>query len=190
MPLSAAQLLAIARDYWRSDKAYHSRTDESPESQRLQQRWEKELKKLDRWWEFLGELEKELPGFTLGDATATAFPSFRCAAYPASNQQRPPLRWAVVGCLSILAPVCTVYAVQYEYSGAKLLREEVFLAPLPPEMRAPADLIIRRIEAAFGVDALPRGLADTPIPLFVEPREPPDTTLFHALFTSQPERLP
>jgi hypothetical protein len=57
-------------------------------------------------------------------------------------------------------------------------------------MRAPADIVSRRLETTFGVSTLPREIAETPIPLYVEPKEPPNTTLFHALFTSEPESLP
>ena len=57
-------------------------------------------------------------------------------------------------------------------------------------MRAPADIIARKLEATFDVRALPRDLADTPIPLIVHNREPPDTTLFHAFFDSQPDNIP
>jgi hypothetical protein len=62
--------------------------------------------------------------------------------------------------------------------------------PLRPETRAPADIIARRIEATFGANMLPREMARTPVPLYVQWKEPPETTLFHALFTSQPESLP
>ncbi len=188
-PPSADQLLAIARNYWRSDKDYDSRLENPPEYDRLCALWEQELKKLDQWWAFLDALKRELPDFTIGDATATAFASFRCAAYPAHNPRRP-LQWAVVGCVSILAPVYAIYGVRYESSGEGPGGEQVFLHSLPPEMRFPAEIIARRLEATFGVSALPRETAETPIPLFVHWREPPNTTLFHALFTSQPERVP
>jgi hypothetical protein len=187
---SAEQLLSIARNYWRSDKEYDNSSESPPEHIRLCELWEEELKKQDRWWAFLDDLEKELPDFTIGDATATPDASFRCSAYPASNRERPPLQWVVVGCVSILAPVYTVYGVRYEYSGTKVLRHQVFFEPLPPEMRRPADVIARKLESTFGVSALPREVADTPIPLIVHWTEPPRTTLFHALFTGQPERVP
>ncbi len=187
---SPEQLLAIAREYWRADALYDFRTDSSPENQRLCALWESELKGVERWWALLETLERALPEFSLGDATATADASFRCAAYPLSNRELPPVRWAVVGCVSILAPVYTVYGVRSVYRGTMLAGEQVFLEALPPEMRRPAEVIAQRIEAAFGVEALPHGIAATAIPLFVEPQAPPHTTLFHALFTGQPERIP
>jgi hypothetical protein len=190
MPLSVEQLLAIARKYWRPDRDYEFQSENSPEAKRFQELWEHELKKMDRWRAFLDDLRQDLPGFTIGNATATCNACFRCAAYPVSNRDLPTLRWAVVGCVSILAPVYTLYGVQYEYSGTKRVRDEVFFEPLPHEMRVPADVIARRIEASFEVSALPRELGETPVPLFVDPHSPPDSTLFHALFSSRPERVP
>jgi hypothetical protein len=190
MSPTTEQLLVIARGYWRADKAYHSRTDSSPEHQRLEALWEEELKHLDRWWAFLEELERELPEFRIGDATATPDASFRCAAYAPPDPAPEASGLIVVGCVSILAPVYTLYGVHYTRMGNKRHAPRVHLPPLPAEMRRPAEVIARRIEATFGVTALPPDIAHTPIPLHVEPREPPDTTLFHALFTSEPERLP
>ncbi|MFL5356068.1 MAG: hypothetical protein ACJ8AN_25805, partial [Archangium sp.] len=111
----------------------------------------------------------------------------RCSVYLKSENQ--PRHWVVVGCVSILAPVYTVFGVRNTYTG-KERSDQVFFEPLPPEMQAPADLIARRIEARFEASKLPREIADTPIPLFVDPQEPPNTTLFHALFSSSPESVP
>jgi hypothetical protein len=188
MPLSAEQLLAIARNYFRSDKEYENKPVSSPEHLRLCELWEQKLKKLAQWWAFLDELEKQLPGFTIGDGTATANTSFRCSAYPPGDNPR--LRpWVVVGCVSILAPVYTVYGVQFEYSGNKPSGYKVFLDSLPLEMRLPAEVIARKLEATFEVRALPHEIARTRIPLIVDWKEPPDTTLFHALFTSEPQSI-
>jgi hypothetical protein len=190
MTSSDERLLAIARTYWRPDKDYHFKLETSPETQRLQRLWEQELKQAGRWEALLDRLETSLPDFTLGDATATCDAAFRCAVYPPRGEPLPRFRWVVVGCVSILAPVYSVYGVRYEYVGAKRLGEQVYLSSLPPEMKSPADLVGRNIEEVFGYSALPPELAEMPVPLFVEPREPPQTTLFHALFTSQPERVP
>jgi hypothetical protein len=186
MPLSSEGLLAVARNYWRSDKAY----DSSPEHRRLTDLWDQELKKLGQWWALLDELKKELPGFTIGNATATPDACFRCAAYSAVDNQSDARRFIVVGCVSILAPVYAVYGVEYARVDNRRHNPRAFFEPLPSEMRHPADVISRRIEATFRVDALPREIVETRIPLYVEPVEPPNTTLFHALFTSEPESLP
>jgi hypothetical protein len=190
MSLSSEQLISIARNYWPSRKDHDFRQELGPEMKRLYERWEQELKKIDRWWAFLEELENELPGFTLGDATATPDACFRCVAYPEREGPLPTLRWAVVGCISILAPVYTVYGVQFEYSEAARVLRAMEFDPLRPEIRGSAETIARRIESTLGASKLPREIADTPIPLFVQWKEPPETTLFHALFTNQPESLP
>lgn len=191
MPLSAEQLLAIARNYFRSDKEYENKPVSSPEHIRLCALWDQQLKKLDQWWAFLDELEKELPDFTIGDGTATANTSFRCSAYLPGNRKTPPPphQQVVVGCVSILAPVYILYGVQYQYSGKKRIGYKVFLDSLPPEMRHPAEIIARKLEATFEVRALPHEIAQTRIPLIVDWKEPPDTTLFHALFTSEPQSI-
>jgi hypothetical protein len=186
MPPTPEQLLAIARNYWRDDKAY----DGSLEHERLVALWERELKKLDRWWAFLDELKKELPGFTIGNATATPDACFRCAAYAPVENLANTRRFVVVGCVSILAPVYMVYGVEYQRINNKRHGPRAFFEPLPAELRHPADVISRRIEATFGVSALPREIAEAPIPLYIEPVEPPNTTLFHGLFTSEPGSLP
>lgn len=190
MPLSAEQLLGIARKYWRSDKDYYLRQETSPETQRLQGLWEQKLEKIERWKAFLHDLLHELSGFSVGNVVTTADASFRCIAYPVTGTPLPPFNHAVVGCVSIVAPVYIIYGVEYEHIGGTRRNPKIVFEPLPPSMRFPADVIARRIEATFGVSALPRELAETPVPLFVEWKEPPDTTLFHALFTSEPGNLP
>ncbi|WNG50588.1 hypothetical protein F0U60_45540 [Archangium minus] len=190
MPFSAAELLSIARNYWRPDRDFDFRPENSPEAERFLELWEKELAKMDQWRAFLRELGGALPAFTIGNATATCDACFRCSVYPATENKPQQRRWVVVGCVSILAPVYTVYGVQYEYTGTERTRDKVFLEPLPPEMQAPADIIARSIEATFGVEKLSRELSEMPVPLIVEPHEPPNTTLFHALFISRPERVP
>jgi hypothetical protein len=190
MLLSAEALLSIARNYWRPDKEFDFRLENSPEAERFLQRWEQELEKMDEWRAFLRALGEALPGFTIGNATATCDACFRCSVYPEAEDKSQPRRWVVVGCVSILAPVYTLYGVQYEYRGGERISDKVFLGALPPEMQAPVDVIARKLETTFGVGALPRELAETPVPLIVEPQEPPKTTLFHALFTSRPERVP
>jgi hypothetical protein len=132
-------------------------------------------------------LEKELPEFTIGDATATLHASFRCTAYWGKTTPR---RAAVVGCLSILAPVFTVYGLEFEETEETRTVSGICFEPLPDYMQRPAGIIARKIETMFGASALPREVADTPVPLFVEWKKPPHTTLFHALFASTPERIP
>jgi hypothetical protein len=189
-PLSVEQLLSIARSYWRFDKEYHYRIDSSPEHVRLCARWDEALKKHEQWLDILEELERELPGFSVGDGTATPDACFRCIAYP-GTRPLPAVNWLVVGCVSILAPLYIVYGVRYgQVRDRKRLDPQLFFEPLPPEMRAPADVISRKLEETYGYSKLPAELARTPVPLFVQWVEPPETTLFHALFTNEPDNVP
>jgi len=183
-------LLGVARKYWRSDKDYYLRQEKSPETERLQTLWGRELEKIERWKVFLYDLQQELPGFTIGSTGSTCDAGFRCVAYPVRGSPLPPFNWVVVGCVSILAPVYIVYGVEYERINGARRNPKLQFAPLSPDMRFPASVIARKIETTFGFAELPREIAETPIPLFVEWKEPPDTTLFHALFTSRPDTLP
>jgi hypothetical protein len=191
MSLSTEQLLAIARTYWRADKSYELRQEKSPEAARLEVRWNQALARVDRWQAFLRELKQELPDFTIGDGTATPDACFRCVVYPVKGRPLPPFDWIVVGCVSILAPIYIVYGVEYGRVGnRKRLNPRLRFEPFPSGMRHPADVIARKIEESFGVSKLPRERAETPVPLFVQWVEPPETTLFHALFTNEPHNVP
>jgi hypothetical protein len=192
MDFSSENLLAIARKYWRADKVYDGRLVNSPEYDRLCDLWEERLRNdLERWTAFLEALRPELPGFDLGSATVpSSSSSFRCVAYARSPRQSPPFHFAVVGCVSILAPLYSVYGVQYDFVGPEQHNPRVSFEPLPPEMREPADIIAQKIEAMFEVRRLPREVADKPVPLFTPWKEPPETTLFDVLFDSQPDNLP
>jgi hypothetical protein len=192
MRISAEELLSTAKRYWPADRGCEQRQARSPERTQLEARWTEELAQIARWHAFLDgldELEEALPGHKVGDATAPPDASFRCIAYWGLDRTEPD-RLAVLGCKSILAPVYTVYGVHYEVVRGRRLSVRVHFEPLPEEMRRPADLIARKLEATFGVVALPRELAALPVPFVVNDREPPETTLFHALFTSDPASFP
>ncbi len=187
MTLSSEQLISIARNYWSTTDEYYLQGEASPENKRLGALWEQEIKKLDQWWAFLEELEGALPEFTIGDATTTSDANFRCVAYWGEK----PLRdFAVVGCVSIIAPVFIIYGLEFGVAKGRRTVRRVCFEPLPAEMQKPARIMADKIEKTFKVSALPRELAETPVPLFVERKEPPHTTLFHALFTHMPESVP
>ncbi|RKH54493.1 hypothetical protein D7Y23_00085 [Corallococcus sp. AB050B] len=66
------------------------------------------------------------------------------------------------------------------------MESKVFLGLIPPELQGIADTLARHIEAEYGATALPLEVAQTPVPLYVNLMKPPETTLFHALFTADP----
>jgi hypothetical protein len=190
MPLTAHQLLEVARQYRDTTKDYYLRQEASPQHERLEALWQQELLKLDRWHAFLRGLGPAIPGFTLGDGTAPLAPCFRCIAYPVQGYPHPAAPWAVVGCVSILVPVYSLYGVELELDGSVRKRVTVHFSPLPDAMEAVARKIGQRLAAEFHATELPPELARTPVPLFVESKAPPDTTLVHALFTDRPEIIP
>jgi hypothetical protein len=189
MTLSAEYLLSIARNYWPSDGDWWMHPENHPELKRFQDRWEQEMKRMDQWRELIRDVGSRLPDFHMGNLTTPHDACFRCGAYPNFISKSDSFSWVVVGCLSILAPLYTIYGVQQEFRGRKRIRSEVFFEPLPPEMQAPAEVMARRIEERFGVTRLPREIAEIPVPLFVEPVQPPNTTLFHALFIGPPDSV-
>ncbi|MBN9688471.1 hypothetical protein JYJ93_39095 [Corallococcus sp. NCSPR001] len=188
MTPSTEQLLAIARHYW---PASVSDADETgPELSRLFKRFDEALQGLGQWHGFLDHLRTLLPGFSIGDGTGPTRCSFRCIVYPAKGDPMPPIPWAVVGCMSILAPVFTVYGITFEYEGRKRRAALLHLAPLPGTMEEAARIVARELESRFHVSALPREVAATPVPVVVEWTQPPRTTLFDALFDSDPTNIP
>ena len=186
MNISAERLLAIAQSYWPVTKD----NDSDLKYKLLTDLWEQELKRNEQWHAFRRDLKKAFPGFTIGDATATPDACFRCPVYPPDTHAPAGDNFIVVGCKSILAPVYTVYGVEYELVNDKRRNIRVIRGPFPDGMQRIVDVMSRTLEVHFGVSLLPREVSDTPVPLYVEPMEPPHTTLFHALFTSQPESLP
>ncbi|WP_309895927.1 hypothetical protein [Archangium sp.] len=187
-------MIALVRNYYRADRDFDLGLENSPEWERFQTRWEQELEKMDQWDAFVDEAQAALPRFMVSNITSTCDASFRCAVYSETETvplvRRPVSRWVVVGCVSILAPVYAVYGLQFSYQGGRRSTDQLFLEALPPEMQAPAEVVARKLEATFGVTALPHELARTPIPLIVEFKEPPHTTLFDALFISIPDSVP
>lgn len=186
MSLDRAQLLSIALDHWPSFKDYSQ--GPSPEDKRRFMVCEQRLQEHSRWRALLKDLGSELTELRIGDYTGPG-PCFCCVAYPPKNTP-PGLHWVVVGCVSFLAPVYSIYAVQFDYSDHARAFEQLAFWPLPPETQATANIIARKIEAAFAVTALPHEWAQMRVPLYVQFTEPPETTLFHALFLDNPENLP
>lgn len=178
MSLSLEELLAVARAYWPSNLEAYLHPETCPEYQRLQELWRQELAHLDRWNAFLDALKKDLPGFIVGDATTTVDASWRCSFYPREGNASP--SGTVVCCVSILAPVYTLYAI---HQGA-------LFCPPPFMPQALSDVLTQSIESTWKVVPLSRDVTQTPVSLWVDPQQPPCTTLFHALFTSQPRSLP
>ncbi|WP_147448782.1 hypothetical protein [Corallococcus terminator] len=190
-PLTEEQLLEVAGRYWRTDEQYYLRQERSPKAERLEALWEQELPKMGRWNAFLETLERLLPGFEMGDGTApTTAPCLRCIAYPPDDGTVPLVRWAVIGCVSILAPVYAIYAVRKKREHGGWRSPEAHFDPLPDSLILPAQVMGSAIEAEFGAGLLPWEMAHRPVPLFVEWKAPPETTLFHALFTASPEVIP
>jgi hypothetical protein len=189
--LTGAQLLDVAGRYWYSDEAHYLRQERGPEAARREALWEQALAKLGRWRELLRSMGARLPGYAVGDGTSPSSTScFRCIAYLPDESESSSVRWAVVGCASILAPVQIVYGVRKTRVQGRAAVPEWLTGPLPEPLARAADVMGQVIEAEWGAEPLPWELARRPVPLFVEWKAPPETTLFHALFTASPEVIP
>ena len=193
MTMTVDELLARARHYWPANLDWYFRGEETPETARRFALWEQQWRQHGKQWHaLLTDLAKDLPGFSIRDATAPSDVCFRCAVR-LPREGTTPLVQVVVGCLSMIAPVYSVYGLQYEVSpatGTKPSDPRLFLDALPPEMHEPANALAKRMEAVFGASPLLAGLAGTPVPLCVNITCPPRTTLFHALISDQPDSVP
>ncbi|ATB29762.1 hypothetical protein MEBOL_003217 [Melittangium boletus DSM 14713] len=142
------------------------------------------------WYSFRDKLSEALPNFITGETGSTSDGALRCIVYPPEAARVPTSNWIVVGCVSILAPVYFVYGVECDYADGRLQNPRASFERPPSSMDFPAQMVARTIEMAFGYSAVPRDIAETPVPLFAGLLEPPKTTLFHALFTNEPSSIP
>jgi hypothetical protein len=186
---SAEKLLEIVRQYYSADPKYVNSLDPSPEWKRFGKLRQRAFDSThDRWsHKVVREVRRELPGYVVGDFTGPD-PSFMVSAY--ADPIRPKGESVVIGHLSILAPVYTVYAVRYGSAGRDRLDAKVYYDDLPQELRAAAEVIAQKIEAEFEAPWLPPSVARTPVPLYIADYGLGEATLFHALFTFQPDNVP
>lgn len=131
MSLSADTLLGLVQDYWPSRDAADQ--EPGPEAHRLQSLWNQKLQERESWDALLDQMEQAFPDDTVADITATLDACFRCAVYPDNAPGAPALRWVTVGCASIIAPVFTVFRLQFEYGTERILRQLDLEPPLATE---------------------------------------------------------
>lgn len=195
MPYTQEQLISIAQPYWRNDRDYENTGKRSPEQQRLDERWAEELKRADWWHAFSARLRERFPDRSVGENPATCDTSWKYLVYGSLDDTLPGERFVVAGCVSLLAPVYAIYAVQYNNKRRKHADNvrssyRLHLLPLPPEMDAVGTVMAREIEAYFGAEMLPCEVLEVPVPLIANFQEPPHTNLLHVLFTHEPCALP
>ena len=190
MSPSKEDLIKVVWNYYNSSDSFLFTLEPSPEESRRQALWSVRIENMDSWKAFRARLRSELPGFITGETGSTADGGLRCIVYPPKESMAPTSNWVVVGCVSILAPVYFVYGVECDHIDGRLQNPRVSFELPPPSMAFPAQVIARTIETMFGYSAVPREIAETPVPLFAGLLEPPKTTLFHTLFTSAPHSIP
>lgn len=186
----AEELLAIVRQYFRFEHGYDLVIGSTPEHDRWSRlRFQMFQSTTPRWRQtVVREVTRALPALSVTDPSGPDA-SFMVEAYQPRQYKGRELRYAVLGSMSHLAPVYTVYAVHEHWLDGERLSTEVFYE-VPDHLREPAEVIGRAIENEFKVARLPVEVAQTRIPLFVDPHEPGEATLFHALFSAEPGNLP
>ncbi|MBM7118365.1 hypothetical protein [Archangium primigenium] len=188
---SKEELLAIVQNFYASSGEALYTPVVGPETQRLHAVWAKRLEDMTPWNDFLDEVERALPGFIVGDTLSTSDGGLRCMLYLPKPARSPEAHWVVVGCVSLLAPVYAVYGVERTHMGNGSRQDRAAaITHAPISMQSPAQVLARKIEATFGATPLSPEDAQASAPLFVGGREPSEATLFHALFTSDPEVIP
>jgi hypothetical protein len=187
---SKEDLIAIVRQYYDSNNSFLFTTEASPETNRRQELWAQWIKNLAPWKAFRAKLRSELPNYITGETYATDDGAPRCMVHLPRESWSPKSNWEVVGCVSLLAPVYFVYGVEYDYIDGRAQNHKASFEQPPPSMILPTQVVARTIEAMFGFSALPREIVETPVPLFAGLLEPPQTTLFHTLFTNAPSSVP
>jgi hypothetical protein len=190
MTPSKEDLIATVCKYYNSSNASLFATEPSPETKRRQALWAQWIANMEPWYAFRGELSSALPNYRIGETYPSADGGPRCMVYLPKEAWSPKSNWDVVGCVSLLAPVYFVYGVEWDYIGGRAQNFRASFEQPPPSMVWPAQVVARMIEKMFGFSAFPRELAETPVPLYAGLIEPPETTLFHTLFTSDPSNTP
>jgi hypothetical protein len=187
---SKEDLIATVRNYYNSSNAFLLSTELSPETKRRQALWTRWIANMGPWYSFRDELKSALPNYVIGETYPSADGGPRCMVYQPKESWSPQSNWDVVGCVSLLAPVYFVYGVEWDYIDGRAQNFRASFEQPPPNMARPAQVVARAIEKMFGFSALPRELVETPVPLYAGLLEPPETTLFHTLFTSDPSNIP
>ena len=187
---SKEELLAIIRKYYDSSNAFMFTTELSPETKRHDEIWKQWIANMDPWYAFRDELRSALPNYIIGETYPSMDGGPRCMVYLPKESWSPKSNWDVVGCVSLLAPVYFVYGVEWDYIDGRRQNFRASFEQPPPNMAWPAQAVASAIEKMFGFSAVPRELAETPVPLYAGSLEPHETTLFHTLFTSDPSNIP
>jgi hypothetical protein len=190
MSYSKEDLLTIAQKYYDSSNSVPPSVEPSPEALSRHSLWEQWISDMSSWYALRDTLSSALPGYITGETYSSSDGGPRCMVYPPEESGAPTSNWIVVGCVSLLAPVYFVYGVEQDNIGGRLRNSKASFEPPPTDMIVPARLVARTIETVLGYSPLPQEIAATPVPLFIEALEPPETTLFHVLFTNEPSNIP
>jgi hypothetical protein len=190
MTLSKEELIATVQKYYDSSNAFLFTTELSPEAKRHYEMWKQWAANMSLWKAFKAALRSALPNYITGETYPSADGGPRCLVHLPRESWSPTSNWTVVGCVSLLAPVYFVHGVEWDYVDGCVQNARARFGEPPSDMVLPTQIVARTIEEIFGFSAFPRELVETPVHLYTGLVEPPQTTLFHTLFTSEPSNIP
>ena len=137
MPPSKEELIAIVRQYHESSNAFLFTTELSPETKRRQALWTHWVANMAPWRAFKAALRSALPHYNFGEMFPSDDGGPSCTIRPPKESMSPTSNWAVVGCISLLAPVYFVYGVTYDYIDGRVGNQKASFEPPPPSMVLP-----------------------------------------------------
>jgi hypothetical protein len=184
--LTTEELIAIVHRFYPANlEGNDPRYDASEEFQRLVAVREGAMADTRVWDSFFQRLREAVPDCRVENWSTLRYDACRrCRVYltgttPASTEVR-----AVVGLVSILAPVYAIYASHQSYEGQRVANTRVSFPPLPAEFLAHEATLDALIRSSFGFERLPNEVLFTPVPdLQVGNKAPVDVQLIDCLFT-------
>lgn len=182
----ADELIALVHRVYPSNlEGNDPRYDASVEFQRLIAAREAAMADAQVWDSFFRRLRDAVPGCHVENWSTLRYDACRrCRVYlpgttPASTEVK-----AVVGLVSILAPVFAIYASHQTYEGQRVSNTHIYFPPLPTEFHEHEATLDGLIRSSFGFERLPNHILFTPVPdLQVGNKAPEKVQLIDCLFT-------
>ncbi|MFE8598315.1 hypothetical protein [Archangium violaceum] len=183
---TADELVAIVHRFYPSNlEGNDPRYDVSVEFQRLIAAREAAMADTQVWDSFFQRLRDAVPGCHVENWSTLRYDACRrCRVYlpgttPTSTEAK-----AVVGLVSILAPVFAIYASHQTYEGQRVSNTHVHFPPLSTEFHEHETTLDGLIRASFGFERLPNHILFTPVSdLQVGNKAPEKVQLIDCLFT-------
>ncbi|WP_375765171.1 hypothetical protein NR798_25995 [Archangium gephyra] len=183
------ELLALVHRFYPSNlEGNDPRHETSEEFQRLLAAREAAMADTPRaqaWDSFFRRLRDAVPGSHVENWSTLRYDAcWRCRVYlPGTSPTSTEVK-AVVGLVSILAPVFAIYASHQTYEGQRVSNTRLFFPPMPTEFHEQEAILDGLIRSSFGFERLPNEILFTPVSdLQVGNKAPEKVQLIDCLFT-------